>query len=110
MDSGRLCNELDSLLDPSSAFGHPSEVVNDPDLTINEKRAILSAWASDACASEVAPHMRSAATRGLVPWDDIIDALRSLDKQGDSLPKRCRPKPRWRKSSGSTGESGQQAY
>ena len=32
---------LDELLHQANAFGHPSEVVNDPDLTLNEKRAIL---------------------------------------------------------------------
>ena len=32
-------NEIDELLHPASAFGHPSEVVNDPDLTLKEKRA-----------------------------------------------------------------------
>ena len=42
--------ELDSLLHPAQAFEHPSHVVNDPDLTLNEKRAILASWASDACA------------------------------------------------------------
>ena len=62
MDGDRLRHELDSLLHPGSAFGHPCEVANDPDLTVNEKRAILSAWASDASASEVAPHMRPTAT------------------------------------------------
>ena len=52
--------DLDSLLHPAQAFGHPSEVVNDPDLTLNEKRAILASWASDACAIEAAPELRSA--------------------------------------------------
>lgn len=42
--------DLDELLHPARAFGHPSEVVDDPDLTLNEKRAILASWASDACA------------------------------------------------------------
>ena len=41
---------LDDLLHPAQAFSHPSDVVNDPDLTLNEKRAILASWASDACA------------------------------------------------------------
>ena len=44
--------EIQALLHPSAAFAHPREVVNDPDLTIHEKRAILSSWASDACAVE----------------------------------------------------------
>jgi hypothetical protein len=41
--------DLDQLLHPAGAFGHPQEVVSDPDLTVNEKRAILASWASDAC-------------------------------------------------------------
>ena len=42
MTKGNRVNfELDELLHPAQAFDHPSEVVNDPDLTLNEKRAIL---------------------------------------------------------------------
>ena len=44
---------LNDLLHPAQAFSHPADVVNDPDLTLNEKRAILASWASDACAVEV---------------------------------------------------------
>ena len=33
--------DLDDLLHPARAFAHPQEVVSDPDLTLNEKRAIL---------------------------------------------------------------------
>ena len=51
--------DLNQLLHPAQAFEHPSEVVNDPDLTLNEKRAILASWASDACAIEAAPDLRS---------------------------------------------------
>jgi hypothetical protein len=54
---------IDVLLHPASAFGHPSEVVDDPDLTVNEKRAILASWASDACAIEPAPVLRAAPNR-----------------------------------------------
>ena len=54
---------LDELLHPADAFGHPSDVVNDPDLTLKEKRAILSSWASDACAMEAAPDLRAPAAR-----------------------------------------------
>lgn len=50
--------DLHELLHPAQAFGHPCEVVNDPDLTLNEKRAILASWASDACA--VDPRRRCA--------------------------------------------------
>jgi hypothetical protein len=57
----RTCDDYDlnQLLHPAQAFAHPSEVVNDPDLTLNEKRAILASWASDACAIEAAPDLRS---------------------------------------------------
>jgi hypothetical protein len=74
--------DLDSLLHPAQAFAHPRDVVQDPDLTLNEKRAILASWASDACAVEVAPTLRCApgAGRG-VSVDEILEALRALDKQ-----------------------------
>ena len=56
-DRSRADFDLDELLHPAQAFGHPSEVVNDPDLSLNEKRAILAAWASDACAVEASPEL-----------------------------------------------------
>jgi hypothetical protein len=52
--------DLDDLLHPEQAFDHPHDVVNDTDLTLNEKRAILASWASDACAVEAAPALRQA--------------------------------------------------
>ena len=51
--------DLDDLLHPAQAFSHPTDVVNDPDLTLNEKRAILASWASDACAIESVPALRA---------------------------------------------------
>lgn len=72
------------LLHPAQAFEHPSDVVNDPDLTLNEKRAILASWASDACAPEAAPHLRCApGGRRPVLFDDVMEALRTLDKQAN---------------------------
>lgn len=74
--------DLGGLLHPAQAFEHPSRVVNDPDLTLNEKRAILSAWASDACAIEAAPALRCAPSgKRPVQFDDVMEALRTLDKQ-----------------------------
>ena len=73
------------LLHPAQAFEHPSHVVNDPDLTLNEKRAILASWASDACAPEAAPHLRCApGGKQPVLFDDVMDALRILDKQANT--------------------------
>jgi len=73
------------LLHPAQAFEHPSHVVNDPDLTLNEKRAILASWASDACALEAAPHLRSApGGKRPVLFDDVMEALRTLDKEAEA--------------------------
>jgi hypothetical protein len=75
--------ELDTLLHPALAFEHPRDVVGDPDLTLNEKRAILASWASDACA--VAPALRCApGTKRAVPVDEVLEALRALDKQANA--------------------------
>jgi len=73
--------DLNDLLHPAQAFENPAAVVNDPDLTINEKRAILASWASDACALEAAPDLRAGPKGSPVRFDDIMEALRTLDKQ-----------------------------
>jgi hypothetical protein len=80
--------ELDHLLNPAAVFDHPRDVLNDPDLTKQEKRAILSSWASDACAVEEMPSLRQApGSKRPVSFDEIVDALRSLDDDPD------RPRP-----------------
>ena len=71
--------DLDSLLHPAQAFNHPREVVDDPDLTLNEKRAILASWASDASAVEAAPALRKVPGGATVTIDEILEALRELD-------------------------------
>ncbi len=71
--------DLNELLHPADAFEHPSEILGDPELTLNEKRAILSSWASDACALEAAPELREIPRGKVVRFDEIMDALRSLD-------------------------------
>jgi hypothetical protein len=78
--------DLDTLLHPANAFARPVDVVNDPDLTLSEKRAILASWASDACAIEAVPTLRKLPGSESVRFDDIIDALRELDRNGDGRP------------------------
>jgi hypothetical protein len=74
--------DLNALLHPAQAFAHPSNVVTDPDLTLNEKRAILASWASDACAVESAPALRRSPNGARpVSFDDVMDALRALDRE-----------------------------
>jgi hypothetical protein len=76
--------DLDALLHPAGAFAHPSAVVNDPDLTLNEKRAILASWASDACAVDATPALRRAPGGPPVAVDDILQALRMLDREAQA--------------------------
>jgi hypothetical protein len=79
--TARFDFDLDDLLHPAQAFEHPQHVVEDPDLTPNEKRVILASWASDACAIEAAPALRQApGTRHPVRFDEVMNALRTLDQ------------------------------
>ena len=55
--------------------------MNDPDLTLNEKRAILASWASDACAVEASPELREPSEGVQVSYDDVMDALKQLDAE-----------------------------
>ena len=71
---------LDRLLSPARHFKHPDDVLSDATLELQEKRAILSSWASDACAVESMPALRQppGAARP-VSFDEIMDALHRLD-------------------------------
>jgi hypothetical protein len=92
-DGGRrdAC-DLDALLHPARAFEHPMKVVDDPDLTLAEKRAILASWASDVCALEATPALRQPpGSPRRVEFDDVMDALRTLDRSGE------RPRPHYRR-------------
>ena len=88
--------DLDQLLHPAKAFEHPSAVVKDPDLTLNEKRAILASWASDACAVETAPTLRHPSNGKPVAFDEVMEALRSLDEEARAPSGRARYKKRLR--------------
>jgi hypothetical protein len=84
--------DLNDLLHPAQAFSLPADVVNDPDLTLNEKRAILASWASDVCAIESVPALRRPPTKGGRPiaFDDVMDALRALDARAAETSSRYR--------------------
>ncbi len=79
--------DLDYLLHPAGAFRTPMDVVADPDMTTQEKRAILASWASDACAVEAAPDLRQPPSAPPVRFDDIIEALKKLDGQVADSPR-----------------------
>ena len=78
--------DLNRLLHPAGAFRTPMEVVNDPDMTTQEKRAILASWASDACAVEAAPDLRHPTGTSPIRFDDIMDALKRLDGEVANKP------------------------
>jgi hypothetical protein len=84
---------LDRLLDPGRFYESPGDVVVDSALSLSEKRAILSSWASDACAVESCPPLRHPpfAVRP-VSFDQVMDALAMLDRPaGAGLPEAGMP-------------------
>ena len=85
---------LDRLLFPARHFSHPDEVVGDPTLDTQEKRAILASWASDACAVESMPALRKPpGVASPVRFDAVMDALRRLDDSRGEVG--CDFKERW---------------
>ena len=78
---------LDRLLSPDRHFKHPHDVLRDGTLHLDEKRAILSSWASDACAVESMPALRQPpGAERPITFDQIMDALCKLDGN-DSAPR-----------------------
>jgi hypothetical protein len=82
---------LDRLLLPARHFRDPGDVLADQTLDLQAKRAILSSWASDACAVESMPALRRPPGSSVpVSFDQIMDALRRLDGEaGPAAYARC---------------------
>ena len=71
---------LDRLFEPPRLCRQPVDVLNDDRLEVQEKRAIFSSWASDACAVESMPALRQPpGAEQPVAFDDIMVALGELD-------------------------------
>jgi hypothetical protein len=90
-NSGLNALDIGRLLQPANAFANPMAVVEDQDLTLTEKRAILSAWASDVRGAE--PTLNPCETTRPVRIDDVMDALKELDYRYGALKSR----PRYRR-------------
>jgi hypothetical protein len=76
-----LAEVRERLLRPAVGFQHPGEVVKDPTLAAAEKRAILSSWASDACAVTDRPHLRwPVGVEAPVLLDEVLEAMARLDR------------------------------
>lgn len=71
---------IDRLIHPAQFFNCPEDVLRDATLDMQEKRAILSSWASDACAVESMPALRKPPGAAKpITFDAIMDALQQLD-------------------------------
>ena len=98
-------HEIDELVHPWRRYERPADVVADATLTPTARRAILSAWASDACAVPSSPPLRLAPFAAEpVTFDEVMDALRQMD-QLERRDRESRPassgasgKPRGRRS------------
>jgi hypothetical protein len=82
---------LERCLRPAVGFSHPRDVLKEPDLSIADKRAILTSWASDASAVQDEPNLRwLLGAPEPVPLDDVLEALQRLDRwEGCDGPGRC---------------------
>ena len=78
-------DSFDAFVSDSDLIGYfrPSEIVNDPLLTLARKRQLLAYWASDIHAVRGAPALRSYASGPAVSIDDIQAALVELDTMVD---------------------------
>jgi len=73
--------DLDRLLHPARFYRNPRDVSEDENLSLSEKRAVLSSWASDACAVDSMPALRKPPGSGTpISFDEVMEALQLLDK------------------------------
>jgi hypothetical protein len=78
-----------ALLHPASAFDHPRDVVNDPDLTTEETRDPLVLGVRCLLVESQLAMRLPTSPKDPIGFDEIVDALRSLDS--GPLPKWKRP-------------------
>jgi hypothetical protein len=84
----RTANGLEAHFHPVSHYNSSADVFNDVRLSTDEKRVILSSWASDIYAVESQPALRE--VPGIpqrLCLDDILAALKRLDDETDPPPR-----------------------
>ncbi|MBN8987782.1 MAG: hypothetical protein J0H42_06030 [Rhizobiales bacterium] len=80
IDHGDNIVDLNAILHPGWIYDHPRHVVEDPTLSISEKRAILASWASDAASVASNPALRELpGSYKTVTIDEVLEALSALD-------------------------------
>jgi len=76
----RTANNVGPSFHPVSHYDSPVAVLNDAALSTDEKRVILSSWASDMYVVESQPGLREVpGIRHRLRLDDILTALKQLD-------------------------------
>ena len=86
--ANRTANNVGPVFYPVSHYNSPDDVLNDVKLSIDEKRVILSSWASDMYVVESQPALRQ--VPGIphrLILDDILAALKQLDDEDDPPPR-----------------------
>jgi hypothetical protein len=73
-------------------WSKPAQVLRNPAMSKDEKRALLASWASDANAVADAPSLRRPEDGTVLSIDDILEALKALDA-GENV---RRLPPAWR--------------
>jgi hypothetical protein len=87
-EADRAAYSIKSTFHPASHYGSPDDVLDDVRLSREEKRVILSSWASDMYVVESQPALRE--IPGIphkLRLDDILSALKQLDDDGDPPPR-----------------------
>ncbi len=73
-----------AMLDPTSVFKDPTDVVADKNLSRDQKIEILHRWEYDARELEVAEDEAGMAVRRPEMFDSVVQALRMLDVDRDT--------------------------
>lgn len=80
-----LTGDMGAQFHPVSHYASPADVLHDTALSANEKRIILSSWASDMYAVDSRPALRKIpGLVGPIHLEDILAALRQLDVEEDA--------------------------
>jgi hypothetical protein len=80
-----LTGDMGAQFHPVSHYASPADVLHDTALSANEKRIILSSWASDMYTVDSRPALRKIpGIVGAIHLEDILAALRQLDVDEDA--------------------------
>jgi hypothetical protein len=84
----RTINNVEPLFHPVSHYESPEDVLDDAGLSTDEKRVILSSWASDMYVVESQPTLREIpGIQHRRRLEDILAALKQLDDDTDPPPR-----------------------